>query len=72
MYRDHNVKEVVAIINCIIQKSKMEGCNDLEIIVGSHSSMQKSPKKFCIDDEKVHLWYDEGYAVKVKFLHEID
>ena len=49
----------------------MEGCKNLEIVVGSHSSVQKSPKKFCIDNEKVQLQCDEGDAVKVKSLDEI-
>lgn len=51
--RARNTKEAVAIANCIVQRSKMEGRSNLEIVVGSHSSVQKSPKKFCIDDEKV-------------------
>ena len=39
--------------------------------MGSHSSVQKSPKKFYIDNEKVQLLCDEGDAVKVKSLDEI-
>ena len=50
----------------------MEGRKNLEIVVGNHSSVQKSPKKFCIDDEKVQFQCDEGDAVKVKSLDEID
>ena len=49
----------------------MEGYKNLEIVVGSHSSVQKSPKKFCIDNEKIQLQCDEGDAVKVKSLDEI-
>ena len=50
----------------------MEGCKNLEIVVGSHSSLQKSSKKFCIDDEKVQFQCDKGDAVKVKSLDEIE
>jgi len=52
--RARNTKKAIAITNCIVQRSKMEGCKNLEIVVGSHSSVQKSSKKFCIDNEKVH------------------
>ena len=69
--RVRNTKEAIAITNCIVQRSKMEGCKNLEIIVGSHLSVQKSPKKFCIDNDKVQLQCDEGDAVKVKSLDEI-
>ena len=53
--RARNAKEAVAITNCIMQRSKMEGCKNLEIVVGSHSSVQKSLKKFCIDIKKIQL-----------------
>ena len=69
--RARNAKEAVAITNCIMQSSKMEGCKNLEIVVGSHSSVQKSPKKFCIDNEKLQFQCDEGDAAKVKSLDEI-
>ena len=39
----------------------MEGHKNLE----SHSSVQKSPKKFCIDDKKVQFQCDEGDRVKI-------
>ena len=70
-----NAKKAVAITNCVVQRSKMEGsreeCKNLEIVVGSHSSVRKSPKKFCIDNEKVQHQCDEGDSVKVKSLDEI-
>ena len=70
--RARNAKEAVATTNWIVQRSKMEGRKNLEIVVGSHLSVQKSPKKFCIDDKKVQFQCDEGDAVKVKSLDEID
>ena len=66
-----NTKEAIAITNCIVQRSKTEGCKNLEIVVGSHSNVQNPPKKFSIDNEKVQLQCDEGDAVKVKPLDEI-
>ncbi len=38
--------EGVTIMNCSVQKSKKLRCDALEIVVGKHTNVVKSPKKF--------------------------
>ncbi len=40
--------EGVAVTNCCVQKSKKPGCDALEIVAGSRTTVVKSPKKFKI------------------------
>lgn len=47
--------ESVMLSNCSIQKSKLPTNDNLEVILNTHTNIEKSPKKFTIDESSLNI-----------------
>ena len=56
-------------MNCTIQRSRMFGSDELEVIAGSRSSVKLSAKKFRVDEETAVL--NLSGAVELKCVEEV-
>lgn len=61
--------EGVAVVNCIVQKSKMSVGEELEVVAGTRSSIMPSPKKFRVDEDAASS--SVSGVVEIKRLEEV-
>lgn len=63
--------EEVALRNCYVQKSRTEGSDELEIVASSRTRVERSAKKFCIEEEVVQAAASVSGVMDIGSLGEI-
>lgn len=67
----HENGEGIAISRCAVQRSKRTGKDDLEIVLGSHTTISKSPKKIRLDEATLLATNPASSSTEVHALEQV-